>query len=555
MEWINDLLWKDSVAHVALIYSFVIAIGVALGKLKVYKISLGTTFVLFVGIVAGHFGFTVNHDVLDFVRDFGLILFVFSIGLQVGPGFFSSLKNEGLVLNLLATSIVLLGSVLAVVLHYVTKVPMSMMVGILSGAVTNTPGLGAAQQTLNQFAAIHGGEAPNIGLGYAVAYPFGVLGIILTMFIIRWVAKVDLHKESKAVDSLTKSDSTVPEQASILVSNSDIFGMKIKDLKKNFKNDAIVSRVLHEGKIFIPTFRSTLKEGDVITIVAQKGDIPSLIRLIGKPSELDLVSYSDKLIIKQVCVTNRHVAGRTLGSLKLRLRFGIGITRVHRAGMDFIASQNMMVQMGDKLTVIGEEKEVENVSKYLGNSVKRLNEPNLSAIFIGILVGVVFGSIPIAIPGIPVPIKFGLAGGPLIIAILIGRYGYKFSLNSYTTLSANLMLRELGLVLFLSSVGIKAGEKFVSTLVSGDGFIWMGYGAIITLVPILLVGLFGKLVLKRNYHELCGVLSGSTTDPPALGFASSQTSTEAPALGYATVYPWTMFLRIIIAQLLILFFL
>jgi len=553
MEWFKALLWNESVAHIILIYSFVIALGVALGKLKVYRISLGITFILFVGIGVGHFGFRINHNVLDFVREFGLILFVFTIGLQVGPGFFSSFKKGGLTLNMLAMAIVLLGAAMAIILHFVTGLSMPMMVGILSGAVTNTPGLGAAQQALKQVITT-GAEIPNIGLGYAVAYPFGVIGIILTMFFIRWITKVNIPDELKLISQLQNPDETFPEKVSIEVSNPNIIGKKLIDLKQYLFNDAIISRVLHQGDIFVPNPQTILFEGDIVLMVAHKKDLPQLTQLVGSVSNLDLVNFSSKLMSKQVLVSNKEVIGKTLGSLKLRSRYGIGITRVYRAGVEFVASYSLRLQMGDKLTIVGDEQSIDMVAQVVGNSLKRLHEPNLIPIFIGILLGVVFGSIPFIIPGIPTPIKLGMAGGPLIVAILISRYGYKFSLISYTTPSANQMLREIGISLFLASVGIKAGEQFIPTLISGDGAMWMGYGAFITLIPLMIVGLIARFLMKRNFFEICGLLSGSMTDPPALAFANSIASNEAPSVAYATVYPLVMFLRILIAQMLILIF-
>lgn len=555
MDWFNDLLWKESVAQTIFLYSIVIAIGVALGKLKIYKISLGITFVLFAGIAVGHFGFKVNHQVIDFVKDFGLILFVYSIGLQVGPGFFASFKKGGFTLNLLAMIIVLLGATTAILLHLITGMPMSMMVGVLSGAVTNTPGLGAAQQALKQISEVNPGtEIPNIGLGYAVTYPFGVLGVILTMLLIRKVAGIDIKKELDVYNEVQHPQEALPEKVSIIVSNPEVFGKKISEFSHLFKNDAVISRVMHHDEVTLADVHTVFTEGDTVLLVAHKSDIPDLIKLIGKPSDSDLATHPGKLTTRQILVTNRHVVGKTLGSLKLRSRFAINITRISRAGIDLVASRSFQLQMGDKLTIVGDEVSIENAARIIGNSLKRLNEPNLFPFFIGIFLGVIFGSIPFVIPGIPTPIKFGMAGGPLIVAILISKFGYKFSLISYTTPSANMMIREIGIVLFLASVGIKAGENFIPTLASGDGFIWMGYGAVITVVPIVIVGLFTKLILKRNYFEVCGLLSGSMTDPPALAFANSIAQSEAPAISYATVYPLVMFLRIISAQLLIMMF-
>ncbi len=555
MEWLKELLWGESVAHTILIYSFVIALGVALGKIKIYRISLGITFILFAGITVGHFGFKVNHEVLDFIRDFGLILFVFTIGLQVGPGFFSSFKKGGLTLNMLAMSVVLFGALTAIALHFISGLSMPMMVGILSGAVTNTPGLGAAQQAIKLIAENKPEiGAINIGLGYAVAYPFGVVGIILTMFLIRKIAKINIQKELEQCSIQQNPNETNPERFSIEVTNKAIIGEKLVDLKQYLINDALISRIMHNGDIFIPNPQTELFDGDIILLVANKKDIPQLTQQFGKSSDFDLTKQPSRLMSKQVLVSNKTVIGKSLGSLKLRARYGIGITRVYRSDVEFVASYSLKLQMGDKLTIVGEEQSIENVAQVLGNSLKRLHEPNIIPIFVGILIGVLFGSIPFVIPGIPTPIKLGMAGGPLIVAILVSKYGYKFSLISYTTPSANHLLREIGISLFLASVGIKAGEQFIPTLTNGDGFIWMGYGAIITLTPIIIVGLVARFIIKRNFFEVCGLLSGSMTDPPALAFANSIAPTDAPSVAYATVYPLVMFLRILVAQILILAF-
>lgn len=554
MHWINDLLFTESVAHTILIYSFVIAIGVVLGKIKLYGISLGITFVLFAGIAVGHFGFAVNHLVLDFAKDFGLILFVFSVGLQVGPGFFSSFRKGGLTLNLLAMSVVFLGALTAVVIHFVSGLPMPVMVGILSGAVTNTPGLGAAQQALREVTASGSTVMPDISLGYAVAYPFGVLGIIITMLIIRRLSGVDIEKEIKAYALKLQPSGALPEKVSIVITNAEIEGKNVQELKKTLKADTVFTRIYHDGEVSAANSGSVLHVGDIVLAVAQKSDMNELVNRFGKRSDLDLAAQPGKLMSKQVLVTNTHASGKTLESLQLRARFGISITRIYRSGIELVAFPKLRLQLGDKLTLVGEENAIESAATILGNSIKRLNEPNLFPIFIGILAGVLLGSIPFSIPGIPTAIKLGLAGGPLLIAILLSKFGYKLSLASYTTPSANLMLREVGIVLFLASVGIKAGEKFIPTLASGDGFIWMAYGAAITLLPILIVGFVAQLVLKRSFFEVCGLLSGSMTDPPALAFANTVAQSEAPAVAYATVYPLVMFLRILTAQLLIMLF-
>ncbi len=553
MEWISDLLFKETVAHTIFIYCIVIAAGVFLGKLKIFGISLGITFVLFIGIALGHFGFSANHLVVDFVKDFGLILFVFSIGLQVGPGFFSSFRKGGLSLNILAFLIVILGAAITLTIHFITGMSLPMLVGVMSGAVTNTPGLGAAQQAVSQVTAgVPGIEIPEIGLGYAVAYPFGVLGIIFTMGLIRKTLSINVQQELSLFNQGQHPTESLPEKISILVNNPEIFGKTIQEISKLIKHEIVISRVLRNGELFLASSDTVVNENDIILVVTQKRSIPEILSLTGTQSEMDLTSKSGKLISRRVMVTNRDVFGKDLGSLRLRTRYNINITRIYRSGIELVATPHLKLQMGDKLTVVGDEKSLEKVIEQLGNSIKRLNEPNIVPIFIGILLGVILGSIPIHLPGIVNPIKLGLAGGPLIVAILISKYGYKFSLVSYTTPSANLMLREIGIVLFLTSVGLVAGQKFIPTLLSGDGFIWMGYGILITLFPLLLVGFYARYIMKRNYLEICGLLSGSMTDPPALAYANSLAQSEAPAVAYATVYPLVMFLRIFLAQLLIL---
>jgi putative transport protein len=528
---------------------------VILGKIKVFNISLGITFVLFTGIAVGHFGFGINHKVLDIARDFGLILFVFSIGMQVGPGFFASFRKGGIRLNLLAMGIVVLGAATTVVLHFVTGASMPVMVGIMSGAVTSTPGLGAAQQAVNEvFATRTGSVIPDISLGYAVAYPFGVLGIITTMLLIKKISRTNITAELAKYNELQHPEETLPVRISINITNPAIEGRKVNDLKQFLKHDTVVSRIYHEGEVSGVTSDSELHLGDIVHFVAQKGDVDDLIRQFGKKSEIDLAKQPGRLMSKQILVTHVSASGKSLAALNLRLRFGVNITRVYRSGIELLATPGLRLQLGDKITIVGEENAIENVAQVLGNSLKRLNEPNLFPIFIGILVGAVLGSIPLAIPGMQTTFKLGLAGGPLIVAILLSKYGYKLSLVSYTTPSANLMLREIGIVLFLASIGLKAGENFIPTLLSGDGFVWIGYGALITFIPILITGIFSSMILKRSYFEIIGLLAGSMTDTPALAFANSVAQCEAPAVAYATVYPLVMFLRIVVAQLLVMLF-
>ncbi len=555
MEWLSDLIRNDSVAHTVLLYCVIIILGVFLGKRKIFGVSLGITFVLFAGIAIGHFGFSANQHVIDFLRDFGLILFVFFIGLQVGPGFFSSFRKGGLSLNLIALVIVLLGAVTTITIHYATGTSMPMLAGIMSGAVTNTPGLGAAQTALSQLMEKSpGAVVPEISLGYAIAYPFGILGVILSMIFIKRIFRIDLAEEIAAFEEELHPSDTIPEKASILVSNPDVFNRSILEISKSLKPGVVISRILQNGNLHAATSETIVRENDIVLVVAQRILLEEVVGIFGTLSSMDLASGPGRLVSRRILVTNGDVVGRSLGSLKLRTLYNINITRVHRSDIEFIASPGLRIQMGDRLTVVGEEKSVMIVADQLGNSLRRLKEPNVIPLFTGILLGVVLGSIPFSIPGVSHPIKLGLAGGPLIVAILISRFGYKISLISYTTSSVNLMLREIGIVLFLASVGLNSGGKFVPAIVSGEGFVWMGYGALITLLPLLLTGILTRAVLKKNYLELCGLLSGSMTDPPALAYANSIAQSEAPSIAYATVYPLTMFLRIFIAQILILAF-
>lgn len=557
MNWIEKLFFGEGVAHSILLFAFVIAVGIALGKIKIKGISLGITFVLFVGIVAGHFGLKIDHEVLHFMKEFGLILFVYSVGLQVGPGFFSSFKKGGLQLNMLAASIVFLGAITTVVFHYVTSIPMPTMVGIMSGAVTNTPGLGAAQEA---YFDIHGAANPSIAMGYAVAYPLAVIGIITSIMFIRYAFRINMEKESeKLLDPNTSK--TKVELISLEVKNPSIFGMTIKDIAGLIDNKKfIVSRVLHHENehIEIASSKTVLNDGDKIFVVTTPTDKFTIATFVGGIVEMssdDWAILDKQLVSKRVLVTRSNINGKTIRELNLRNNFGVNITRVNRAGVDLIAQPNLQLQIGDRVMIVGDANAIHNVAKTLGNQLKMLNEPHLIPIFIGIFLGVLLGSIPFVLPGIPQPIKLGLAGGPLIVAILMSVLGAKYKLITYTTLSANLMLREIGICFFLACVGLGAGENFVDTIVSGGGFNWIGYGVIITLVPLLIVGIIGTIVFKINYYTLMGLMAGSMTDPPALAYANSVSDNDAPAVGYASVYPLTMFLRVLVAQLLILFFL
>ena len=560
MNWlINLFTTTDSVAHIAMLYAIVISIGVLLGKVKVGGISLGVTFVLFAGIVAGHIGFTAPTNILSFIQDFGLILFVFCIGLQVGPGFFESFKKGGVSLNLLATVTILLNIGVMFSCYWLffdTKniKNLPMMVGTLYGAVTNTPGLGAANEALTSV--FPQGHMPQIASGYACAYPLGVLGIIGATIAIRYITRVKLEKEEKQLaEQEDENPKAKPHQMHLKVSNAYIAGRSLLEISQFLNRDVICTRLLHDGEVIIPNRNTIFSLGDELLIVCTEGDAEAIKAFIGP--EIDTPWHTEAeaqpLISRRIVVTNPAMNGKTLGKMHFSSVYGVNITRVTRQGMDLFASRNHRFQIGDRIMVVGPEDNVNRIAEMMGNSTKRLDAPNIGTIFIGIIVGILFGSIPLSIPGMPVPLKLGIAGGPLIIAILIGRFGYRFKLVTYTTTSANMMLREIGLVLFLASVGIKAGAGFWETVVQGDGLKYVYTGFLITIIPILIVGTIARLYYKFNYFTIMGMISGSYTDPPALAYANSICTREAPAIGYSTVYPLSMFLRIFTAQLIVLF--
>ncbi|MCF2657836.1 putative transporter [Parabacteroides distasonis] len=556
MSWINELLWGSGIGHSILLLSIVIALGIQLGKIKIFGISLGITLVLFVGIVMGHFGFTMNPNILHFFKEFGLILFVYSVGMQVGPGFFSSFKQGGVTLNMLACGIVFLGVVTALVIHYVTGVPIPTMVGILSGAVTNTPGLGAAQQAYTD---MFGAADPTIALGYAVAYPLGVIGIILALIVIRYAFRVNFEKETEQLNSEDSSHNNEAKPISLIVKNPAIFGKTVAEISSLIERDFVVSRVWRNDnkQIEMASAQTVLNEDDKIFVITTEQDAETIKAFIGIEFEMERkqwIRMESQFINRRILVTKPELNGKRLGQLKLRKLYGINITRINRSGIDLVATPNLTLQVGDRVNVVGTESAVTNVEKVLGNSLKRLNEPNLIAIFVGIALGIFLGSIPLTFPGIPQPVKLGLAGGPLIVAILVSRFGYHYKLITYTTQSANFMLREIGITLFLACVGIGAGDGFVDTIVNNGGFAWIGYGFIITFLPLIIIGSIGRYFCKVNYFTLMGLIAGSTTDPPALAYSNATAGNDAPAVGYATVYPLTMFLRVLTAQLMILFF-
>ncbi len=557
MDWlINLFVNTESVAHIALLYAIVIAVGVLLGKIKVGGISLGVTFVLFAGIVAGHIGLTAPMNILTFLQDFGLILFVFMIGLQVGPGFFESFRKGGVTLNLLSTATILLNIAVMFACYFIffdtsNPVNLPMMVGTLYGAVTNTPGLGAATEALDSV--FPKGEAPQIASGYACAYPLGVLGIIGATILIRYICHVRLDKEEEQLNKDAEEDAHVkPHNMHLRVTNSYLAGRTIGQIHDFLNRDFVCSRVLHEGHVSIPNSKTKLELGDLVFIVCAEADAEAIIAFIGPEEQVEWEKQDEPMVSKRVIVTRPSINGKTLGQMHFSTVYGVNVTRVTRQGMDLFANPHLALQVGDRVMVVGPENLVNRVSSVLGNSIKRLESPNIATIFIGIIVGILFGSLPLAVPGMPMPLKLGIAGGPLVIAILIGRYGYKVHLVTYTTTSANTMLREIGLVLFLASVGIKAGEGFLETVVQGDGLKYVYTGFLITVIPILIIGPIARMKFKFNYFTIMGMIAGTYTDPPALAYANQSCSKEAPAVGYSTVYPLSMFLRIFTAQLIIL---
>ena len=559
MDWlINLFTTTDSVAHIVLLYAIVIAVGVYLGKIKIGGISIGVTFVLFAGIAAGHIGFTAPTNILSFLQEFGLILFVFMIGLQVGSGFLESFRKGGITLNLLSTVMVVLNVIVMFACYYIffdTSDPknLPMMVGTLYGAVTNTPGLGAANETLHSI--FDKGEVPQIASGYACAYPLGVLGIIGATIAIKYIFGIKLEKEEEELAKEEEdNDDVKPHFMDLEVTNLYLEGKTLAQVHNFLNRDFVCSRILHDGHISIPNGSTIFHIGDKLFVVCAENDAEAIIAFIGPTINVDWKKQDEPMVSKRILVTRSSINGKTLGQMHFSSAYGVNVTRVTRQGMDLFAIPSLSLQVGDRIMVVGPEDAVNRVAAVMGNSIKRLDAPNIATIFVGVFIGILFGSIPVAIPGIPVPIKLGIAGGPLIIAILIGRYGYKVHLVTYTTTSANMMLREIGLMLFLASVGIKAGDGFLETVIQGDGVKYVYTGFLITIIPILIIGIIARKKYKFNYFTIMGMIAGTYTDPPALAYANSICSKEAPSIGYSTVYPLSMFLRIFTAQIIVLFF-
>ena len=551
MEWITSLFFGSSIAHTVFTLAIAIAIGIALGKIKIAGISLGITWILFVGIALGSFGMQIDPTIVAFIKEFGLILFVYSVGMQVGPSFFSSFKQGGMRLVGIASAIVLLGVVTAYVIHLVTGTPISTMVGVLSGAVTNTPGLGAAQQAYTDSTGLND---PTIAMGYATAYPLGVVGIIISIVLLRAIFRIKLDKEREALESA--NESKFAAKISIELTNANLFGRTVLETRGLINRSFVVSRVCRvDGKIEIANAQTLLNEGDKMLIICANDDVEAIEMMLGHRIDMqhsDWINLDQQFISRRIIITQPHINGKTIGELRLRSNYAVNVTRVNRSGVDLIPEHNLELQIGDRLTVVGSEMAIEAVAKTLGNSMRRLREPNLISIFLGIFLGIFVGSIPIMIPGMPQAVKLGMAGGPLIVAILISRFGAHYHLVTYTTMSANLMLREVGISLFLAAAGISAGEGFIDTVVNQGGYMWVLYGVIITMLPILLVGIFARKVFKLNYFTLMGVIAGSMTNPPALASSNATASNDVPAVSYATVYPFMMFLRVLTAQLFVL---
>lgn len=562
MDWLIDLLrpFNTSLASTIVLYSVVIFVGIWLGKVKIFGVSLGVTFVLFVGLLLGHFGYCANPDVLHFLREFGLILFIFSIGMQVGPGFFSSFKEGGIRMNALAMLGIGLNVAIMLAIYFIQggsegSTSIAQMVGIMSGAVTNTPGLGAAQQTYLQVIPDGSSVSQEMSMGYAAAYPLGVIGIILTMILLKAIFKIDNSKETAELDAESNSAELAPHMVTCQVTNDLIDGLNMLKLHTLISVDYVISRIERpDGMIEIPTSKTEIHKGDLCLIVCPAQDEEIFTRFIGPIIEKKWEMDRGPVVSRRILVTKTEYNGAKLGSLHLHDAYQLNVTRVNRAGVDLIAKPGLRLQMGDRLTVVGKLDDIENLANKLGNSMKRLHEPNLITMFIGIFMGIIVGSIPLQFPGMSVPMKLGLAGGPLVVAILLSAYGHKIHLVTYTNSSANLLLRELGICLFLASVGLAAGKDFAATVFTPDGATWVLYGFIITMVPQMVMAIVARAKYKMNYFSICGMLSGTYTDPPALAYGNKIANNDAPAVSYSTVYPLTMFMRVVVAQLIILFF-
>lgn len=553
MDWLRELFIDHSVIQAVVVVSLITAMGLVLGKVKILGISLGVTFVFFIGILAGHLGLSIDPQMLNYAESFGLILFVYALGLQVGPGFFGSFRKGGITLNMLALAVVLLGTVMTILFHIFTGVSLSDMVGILSGAVTNTPALGAAQQTLKQLQI----EETDPALGCAVTYPLGVVGVIIALVVIR---KMFLDRTVPTPGEDMKSHTTFI--VGFQVCNPGIFGKTIRETALLAYHKFVISRLWRDGRVSIPTSDTVLQEGDRLLVITSETEVGTLAMLFGEQEhvdwnkdDIDWNAIDSQLISQRILVTRSEINGKKLGSLRLRNHFGINITRIYRAGVELLATPELVLQLGDKLTVVGEANAIANVEKVLGNKVMSLKEPNLVAVFVGIVLGLIVGSIPFVIPGVSFPVKLGIAGGPIIMGILMGAFGPRLHMITYTTRSANLMLRALGLSMYLACLGLDAGVHFFETVFRAEGLLWLGLGFAITIVPVLIVAFIALKIMKVDFGSVSGMLCGSMSNPMALNYANMIVMGDNPSVAYATVYPLTMFIRVIIAQLILILFL
>ncbi len=554
MNWFIALFTEQSVAQAAIIYALVIALGILMGKFKIFGISFGITWVLFIGLIVSYLGISVNKETEHFLKEFGLIIFVYAIGLQVGPGFFASLKKTALASNAIAATVVLLGVTITILFFYLSNNHIAIMAGVMSGAVTNTPGLAAAQAAVKDLH-ISGVDNGTITLAYAVAYPFAVVGIILSLVILKKILGIDIEKEKELHRKLNFIQSNRPINVHIKLENKQLVGQPLRNIFKMLNEPVIISRMLHHGQVITPTPDLVLAEDDVMQFVATKKLMEKVKLLVGSEIDMNLRTIpTSNLISRFIVVTRKEVTHKRLGNIMELQHEALTISRIKRAGIEMVAHGNVLLQLGDTITVVGTEDSVNEFTSLVGNSLKRLEAPDLGPIFIGIVFGIILGSIPFHIPNIPVSVKIGMAGGPLIVALFLSRFGNSLYLNNYTTNSANLMIRELGIALFLASVGLSSGHNLAGAFADGSGYRWIGMGIAITMIPLLLVGLFAKKFLKKTYFEICGLLAGACTDPPALAFALKMAGNDIPSATYATVYPLTMIMRILAAQLLILFF-
>ena len=548
-------LWGGGVAHSVMILALVITLGLCLGKLRVKGVSLGLAWILFIGLIFGHFSLNLDEHLLHFLKEFGLILFVYSIGLEVGPGFFSSFKNGGKSLNLLSIIVIALSIVTTLAIYSVSGTSITSMAGILSGAVTNTPGLGAAQQAFSDLRHI---DAPSIAAGYAIAYPMGVLGVILSFIILRYALGINKEKEeAEAKRGMGHLEEMTLNTFSIQVTNFMIFDYSVKQIRDLLKRDFMISKIIHKNSDMhdeIVNGNTIISEGDILQIVAHPTVVEPITALLGERVKVADEKYGKELITRRILITKPGINGKTISQLQIRSNLGANVTRVNRNGVDLIATPDLKLQLGDRVTIVGTELAIAHTEKVLGNQMKRLNYPNLIPIFLGIMLGCIVANIPFFIPGIDENLRLGLTGGPLVVAILIGYFGPKYNLVTYNTISANLMLREIGICIFLACVGLGTGEQFIQTVATESGMIWILYGIAITMVPIILGGIIGKFVFHINYFTLLGVLAGANTNPSALAYVRDQTTADAPTVGYANVYPFAMFLRIVTIQIIIFVF-